>query len=443
MAQITWRNVNTPNFGSANQLALAGQEQLTAGLDTLRGLAQEQTDLANTNYQTGVEQNTGALQQAINQATTQDELDAIDTTQYGAQVDPSAIAASLGARTDTLNDRATEQEKIGIQRQKLALEQKVAGQPTIRDDNNGTIWALDPNTGEPVSQTHYTKKFAPRKGTGGSGANSQLAKSYGAYATSKVKDFTDRAAYQTAMTDYVNQNPDIDTATGNKLVQDSMVNYDSYYTLGAEDQILVDQQNSANNIATTAYNDAIQLNSGKLDSALGFPAEALNYAEDESLSLTDAQKNWSDKFDSFGNGNFSTAYAAMTDVLGHAPNGKEFDYLMAQTDQDSIGFITQSDIKDNAQKYKDNILESIHRKELEDYSAKSAAIENMINNRTTQASANTERAIRNRKAGGKAATITNIDMSGLDDLTTSIDSLILKIGDEKAKGFTKITGFEK
>ncbi len=87
---ITWKNINTPSFGSANNLLSQSSEQISQGLNQLRGLAKEQTAIEDTNYEAGVDRNTATLQQAINQAGSQEELDAIELDLYDEPKSQSA-----------------------------------------------------------------------------------------------------------------------------------------------------------------------------------------------------------------------------------------------------------------------------------------------------------------------------------------------------------------
>ncbi len=443
MAQITWRNVNTPNFGSANALLGQAGEQITQGADTLRGLAQEQTELANINYQTGRETNTASLQQAINQAQTSEELAAIDTTQFGAQVDQSLVANSLGKREDTLIGRQQEAANLIVKQDKLKLEQDKASQPVFKDDNNGTIHKYDPFTGEKIGETNYSKQFRPNISDQLRIGRLNRARKFKQQTSSMFKDYSDPNAFQSAVTDMASQDPSITTEEANKYVKDAVDQYNTYYSFGAEDQLLIDQQSSANDVAAVQYNDAINLNQTKLESALGFPAEVLTYQDDESVSLTDAQANWKDKTEAFGNINAATAYSNMVEILGKPPTGQEYNYIMAQADQAAYGYISQSDIRDATSGYKGKVIGSPHRTEIQKYLVLADKIKSNLDRASDAASSSLERSIRSRKVGGIPVTVRKPDLVGIDELSKSMDSVITGIADGRVSSFKRITGFEK
>jgi hypothetical protein len=114
---ITWRNINGPSFGAANQLLAQGSKSVVSGLDSLRGVAQDISAQGTQRYETQADVNTASILSNINRLDAEG-LKNFDVSQleqeYGTQFDSSALMPALNNREGNL--QATAQQDLLNQR---------------------------------------------------------------------------------------------------------------------------------------------------------------------------------------------------------------------------------------------------------------------------------------------------------------------------------------
>lgn len=123
MAQITWRNINAPEFSAANSMFDAGAARLQSSLTGLEAIGVAGNEIVQQNWDKGVELNTQDLVNQLYSATTPEQLRSVDIAQFGAQVDPAAFNAALVQQTNTLRDADFKQTQLDLQQASNQLQQ--------------------------------------------------------------------------------------------------------------------------------------------------------------------------------------------------------------------------------------------------------------------------------------------------------------------------------
>lgn len=88
--------IQTPDFGDANKLSVAAGDQIASGLGQLQRVADDQTAVAQQNYDTGVERNTQGAMNALDAEIRRVQAAGGDIN----QVDPSQFLQGLGNQVD-------------------------------------------------------------------------------------------------------------------------------------------------------------------------------------------------------------------------------------------------------------------------------------------------------------------------------------------------------
>ncbi len=131
MAQITWRNIDAPDFGGVARLQLVGSQNIRDAISGLLAPMQQQRELSTLNFNTARTQNTAALQNQLLGFQDPDALQAASPEfnadslrqKFGAAVDQSAINQTLATRPGQLRQDITGQIQLDN------LEKEQASQP--------------------------------------------------------------------------------------------------------------------------------------------------------------------------------------------------------------------------------------------------------------------------------------------------------------------------
>lgn len=131
MAEITWRNINAPDFTPVARLQESGANLINLGMGTINNTLGQYRDMQNINFNTQKERNTGnAINQLVSLGSLGDYDAAVQSGQFspeqlqerfGAAVDTNAIAKQLSARRgDLIRDESGELSLAQAQREQAA-----------------------------------------------------------------------------------------------------------------------------------------------------------------------------------------------------------------------------------------------------------------------------------------------------------------------------------
>lgn len=293
---IRWDNVNVPDAGGALGAFNSGADRISQSISDLRALAQEQTNVNQTNYEAQKERNTANIIDQLNRATSQEALTGVDTSGFGNQVDQSAINQVFGSRQDVLTDRAQEERKFNnlLEQQKinndrddrrLQLEQQRTNQYGFKYEN-GQILREDPNTGRVEHIGTYT---VPPKTTNTAAGIQQykdmLSSSYRTLET--LKRFEgDSSAYGDFLTTQLASRKDLSNDEANKVREEALKFHEEYYNSWTPEQRQTYETQERYGLqALKQFEGEMEAIQEEAAQTLGARPEVFNYRNDTETSL--------------------------------------------------------------------------------------------------------------------------------------------------------------
>lgn len=367
---IRWDNVQVPNTGGALGAFDSGADRISQSISDLRALAQEQTAVNQANYETQKQNNTQNIIDQLNRATSQDALSGVDMNQFGNQVDLASVNQAFSQRGDTLQNREFEQTKFDnlLQQQeitndlasrRLQLDAQKANQFGFKYEA-GQIFRENPNTGkvEPVG----TYALPPK--SSGTAAGIKLAKDI---ATSNLIDLSTIKSFGGDATAYGNflakRIPELNLGAEEavKVREKALEFHESYFNdWGPKEQGLFDTQQRYGKQALAQLDNEMEAFQETAAQTLGVRPEVFTYQSDDTLDVSKVKKDREGEFGhlfSGGPSRMGKMYQVVSETLGKAPTGKEFDYFLTKASSQST-YVSESDMADVVRDYKNVISDS-------------------------------------------------------------------------------------
>lgn len=367
MAQIRWDNINSPNFGSANSLLQSGQEGITQGLEQLQGLAQEQTELANINYDTGKQQNTDDLVNQLMKADTQEALNQVDLEVFGQKVDGQQLNQAFAQRQGDLEDQANADRNYQLSSDKFQQDIYEFGELQKHRQNE-----LDHRM--QMDQANLAVNQAKLKNTNNKKAIKQFNLMVDNTANDAIKLHPEgKQEYLNYMNKLLSGSNQFTASEITKKLGEYDVLYDGYYAMTPDQQTVFNEQQTTNTATMEAVNSKLDQYDGQISEIIGTPVDVFNYANDDSVGITDVKAKWKDANVNgiwAGEMDVDAAYNTITRELGRPPTGKELEHMLTEASRNSEGRWTAAgSIQDAATNYKSQVLESEYRDVVLDHQA--------------------------------------------------------------------------
>lgn len=363
---IRWDNVQVPSAGGALGAFDAGADRISQSINDLRSLAQEQTNVNQTNYEAQKERNTANIIDQLNRATSQEALSGVDSSQFGNQVDQTAINQVFGSRQDTLIDRNLEQQKFqnvleqqeinnDLNDRKLQLQQQQANQYGFKYEN-GQILREDPNTGRVEHIGNYT--VPPKTTNTAAGIQQQkdlLSSSYRTLET--LKRFEgDANAYGDFLTTQLAKRTDLSTEEANKVRTEALKFHEEYYnSWSPEQRQTFETQERYGQQALKQFEGEMEAIQEEAAQTLGARPEVFNYRNDTETSLETVSKRYAPRLEwalDSGKEVFADYLGVAKQELGdREPTGAEMAYILGRADRNKTGWLSESNIRDATREY--------------------------------------------------------------------------------------------